>query len=143
MSFDIIIHNGSQILNYTLPATMTPQPPDYGVLTASVTLIAGILIFLTIDWRRHKLDVHGLVWRRGKIEGTVSIPNALVKASLVTTFGLAGTSILFSLFPEFAEMLLIARIFFAMSVISLIAFAIKTIVNPPRDNDNSSEITPH
>lgn len=53
------------ILNETaLPITGPALSPDYGIISSAVTLIAGLLIFLTLDWR---LDVRGLIWRQGGI----------------------------------------------------------------------------
>ena len=115
---------GSETLNLTNPGTTTITVSlglDYSVLIASVTLIAGILIFLTIDWRR------GLVWKDG-------VPSAFDRVTLIMTFGFAGASILFALYPESDEMLLIARYTFIISVFSLTAFAINTILRPPRSS---------
>ena len=138
------------IVNSTAPKIFNNAAPDtvvspalsteYGIIAAAVTLIAGLLIFLAIDWR---LDVHGLIWRPGGEQGTTTnIANLLVKVMLIMIFVFAGASILLALFPYSLEILLGARILFALAIISLIILTTKIIVRPPtRNTRNQNSLT--
>jgi hypothetical protein len=63
-----------------------------------VSLIVGLLIFLTIDWR---LDIRASIWRPGRTQGTPNVPNLLVKVMLIATFIFADASVLSALFLEY------------------------------------------
>jgi len=126
------------ILNDTVPTILNETASritgsvlstDYGIISAAVTLIAGLLIFLTIDWR---LDVRGLIWRPDGIQGTAHIPNLLVKSALIVTFVFAGASVVSALFPAYLGMVAAAKVFFAMAIISLIVLTVKIIIRPPQ-----------
>jgi hypothetical protein len=128
----ILNETAPTILNETaLPITGPALSPDYGIISSAVTLIAGLLIFLTLDWR---LDIRGLIWRPGGIQGTTNIPNFLVKSALVATFVLTGASVIFALFPGYSGLVPVAKVFFALAIVSLVVLTVKIIIRPPERN---------
>jgi len=124
----------------------TISPSDNGgILEASVTLLLGLLIFLTLRWQ---LDPNRLYFdsKLKKYEKRIERDIRINKAYLIAMFISASITVGFALFPQIGirfESIVVpfVKIWFVITIVIVIAFIIRIIRNPPEQGPATGSAT--
>jgi hypothetical protein len=117
---------------------------DSSIIEASVTLLVGVSIFLTLGW---KLYPHGLVSQMFGGEKKTTDPEVLeLRRILYAVYVIIGLTVGFALFPEIAFpvyslKISIARIFFIISIAWVISCIVYIINHPPKTDNKKTTNT--
>jgi hypothetical protein len=113
-----IIQIGPEVLNNITNVTSSSSPLlDYGILQGAATLLAGLLIFLTLGRRHYRLIYY--TQQRGGGHKTFHVD----KEGVILLITLIPLCIAIAL-ALFAEFILAAKVSFVVSLVPLVVFIV-------------------
>jgi hypothetical protein len=113
-----IIQIGPEVLNNITNVTSSSSPLlDYGILQGAATLLAGLLIFLTLGRRHYRLIYY--TQQRGGGSKTLHVD----KEGFILLITLIPLCIAIAL-ALFAESILAAKVSFVVSLVPLVVFIV-------------------